>query len=181
MSQFLETIKERVADSQRRLQASTVKLQQAQAEHQAVSQEFVSWQNAFNVEARREQLEQLNENQKRAEQQKPQAPPQPISGSIAVQLPALRVSATGIVTPPESLPDTPEISKTKMIKDVLLNNSNGITPAEVWKKVQDHHVGRAYVYSVLKRLKDKKQVLERRGKYYLLMPKTEEKENLIMH
>lgn len=176
MSQFLETIKERLADSQRRLQASTVKLQHAQAEHQAVSQEFVSWQNAFNVETRREQLEQLNENQKRAEQQKPQAPPQRISGSIAVQLPALRVSATGIVTPPESLPDTPEINKTKMIKDVLLNNSNGITPAEVWKKVQNH-VGRAYVYSVLKRLKDKKQVSERRGKYYLLMPKTEEKEN----
>ncbi len=61
-----------------------------------------------------------------------------------------------------------------MIRSVLRQHPNGITPAEIWREVKDN-VGRAYVYSVLKRLKDRKQVTERRGKYFLqIITKPEE-------
>ena len=59
MSQFLEMLKARFADAQQRLQVATANLQKAQLEHQAVMQEFGSWQNAIAVESRREQQQQI--------------------------------------------------------------------------------------------------------------------------
>jgi hypothetical protein len=75
------------------------------------------------------------------------------------------------------------VNKTNLIRDVLRQHPNGITPVEVWREVKGH-IERNYVYSVLKRLKDSKQVSERRGKYYLqVMPKSEEDKegNSIVH
>jgi hypothetical protein len=151
MSQFLEMLKVRLVDAQQRLGAAQAALQKAQVEHQTVMQEFGSWQNAVAVETRREAQQQST----------PPAQPSPQLRS----------------QPPMSIPvppSTPEVNKALLIRDVLRQHPSGITPADVWREVKDH-VGRPYVYSVLKRLKDKKQVAERRGKYFLqIVPKQEE-------
>jgi hypothetical protein len=187
VSQFLDTLKARLADAQQRLQVAQQTLQKAQLEHNAVMQEYGSWQNAVAVETRREQ-----------QQQQPNASPALPPPTFAPLQPERRiirsipvaVSQPGTAQQPQHL--TPqvaaslgmqlparndsEINKADLIRDVLQQHPNGITPADVWRKVRDH-VGRAYVYSVLKRLKDRKQASERRGKYFLqIVPKAEEKE-----
>jgi hypothetical protein len=57
-------------------------------------------------------------------------------------------------------------NKTQLVRDALALHP-GLTPAQVWGAVKTRITRRTYVYSVLKRLKDRKQIVERRGKYYL--------------
>jgi hypothetical protein len=158
MSQFLETLKARLADAQQRLQVAQTALQKAQVEQQAVMQEYASWQNAVAVETRREQ-----------QQNTPTLPPAPsvqtshVISVVATPRPLPQAQHSSVASA-----DVPEINKSHLIRSVLRQHPNGITPADVWREVKDQ-VGRAYVYSVLKRLKDKKQASERRGKYYLLV------------
>jgi hypothetical protein len=66
-----------------------------------------------------------------------------------------------------------DVNKTQLVKDALADHP-GLTPAQLYGALKNQ-IGRPYVYSVLKRLKDKKQVCEKRGKYYLPpTPKLEE-------
>lgn len=60
-------------------------------------------------------------------------------------------------------------NKTQLIRDALALHP-GLTPAQVWGAVKTRITRRTYVYSVLKRLKDRKQIVVRRGKYYLPEP-----------
>lgn len=60
-------------------------------------------------------------------------------------------------------------NKTQIVRDALALHP-GLTPAQVWGAVKNQISRRPYVYSVLKRLKDRKQIVERRGKYYLPEP-----------
>ena len=169
MSQFLEMLKARFADAQQRLQVATANLQKAQLEHQAVMQEFGSWQNAIAVESRREQQQQIL----------PAPPAQPAKAvTVIATAPIVSQQSWGsspaavapvLQTPPAN---ESEVNKADLIRGVLRQHPNGITPADVWREVREQ-VGRAYVYSVLKRLKDRKQVAERRGKYFLqIAPKS---------
>jgi len=48
-----------------------------------------------------------------------------------------------------------------------------MTPGEIWKEMESQINNRAYLYSVLKRLKDRGDVKEKRGKYCAI-PKIEE-------
>lgn len=57
-------------------------------------------------------------------------------------------------------------NKTQLVRDALALHP-GLTPAQVWGAVKTRISRRTYVYSVLKRLKDRRQIVERRGKYYL--------------
>jgi hypothetical protein len=67
-----------------------------------------------------------------------------------------------------------EVNKTQLVKEALAEHP-GLTPAQLWGALKDQMTRRNYVYSILKRLKDKKQVVEKRGKYYLpAIPKIEE-------
>jgi hypothetical protein len=51
-----------------------------------------------------------------------------------------------------------------------------MSPADIWKEMEPQMKNRAYLYSVLKRLKDRGDARERRGKYFL-NPKIEEGDN----
>lgn len=57
-------------------------------------------------------------------------------------------------------------NKTQLVREALALHP-GLTPAQVWGAVKTRIGRRTYVYSILKRLKDRKQIVERRGKYYL--------------
>ena len=167
MSTFLETLKDRFLDSQKRLQAAQAALQAAQIEAQNATQEFIAWQNAVASETRREQPNL----------------PLPVNAGIPVMVtPAIvrrvpAVTETPITgdnqTPPSPSPqvqsqlETPKINKSELVREALRGFPNGATPGQVWENVKDR-VPRAYVYSVLKRMRDQKSACQRRGKYFFV-------------
>jgi hypothetical protein len=164
MSEFLDTLRTRLEDSQKRFQATQQKLQQAQQEHQAAAQEFSSWQNTVAIETRREQE---------------QAPllaskvPMPIMGPESQQPKAPPL-------PTDSQGGAPAVNKTDAVKVALQQHPNGATPKQICEEVKDQ-VPRTYVYSVLKRLKDRNLASLKRGKYYLLVePKSQEEQDRSM-
>jgi hypothetical protein len=148
MSQFLETLKLRLDEAQKRLQGAAAKFQVAQVEHQNAVQEFNSWQLAYQNELRREG----------------NPPPLPVQENQKVNIPA-RV--------PQS--DPSEVNKTEIVRSLLKQNPGGITPTDLWAAVNARITHRPYLYSVLKRLNDKGEIFKKRGKYFPKMtPKTEE-------
>ncbi len=147
MSQFLEELKIRLVDSAKRLQAAQQKTAIAQAELQAVTQEYNSLQHLANVEAARNQ----------------QSAGTPIT-----------VNVTSRIVQP-ALPQASETNKTETIRELLRQHPTGMTPTDIWKEVKDQMAHRPYLYSILKRLKDKDEVTVRRGKYVMkIMPKADE-------
>jgi hypothetical protein len=146
MTQFLDMLKERLADARRRATLTQANLQRAQQEHNLVVQELSSWTNAVAVEMRREQEPDPAEH-------KNETPTKGTSPVIAVAQDA-----------PES---TPEVNKTRLIREVLERYPNGVRPVKVWMELRDQ-VARPYVYSVLSRMRQRKEAREVRGKYSLL-------------
>jgi hypothetical protein len=153
MSEFLETLKQRQADSQRRLTTATANLQKAQGEHQQISQEYTSWTNAVNTETRREQLEAALAI---GQSQSPKAEP-PKAAVVTASAPILL----------EDTESPSDVNKSRLIREVLQQHPGGLRPVTIWQRLQNQ-VPRAYVYSVLSRMKQKKQVREIRGKYSLV-------------
>jgi hypothetical protein len=137
MSEYLEKLKTDMADAQRRFVDAQQKMTAFQAEFQAAQQDFMSYQRIVARQTHKEQQ--------------------------------ATTSATG-ATPTSIVPlptePTDEVNKTGVIREVLRQHPAGITPSELFDTVKDK-VGRAYMYSVLKRLRDKDEVLVRRKKYYL--------------
>lgn len=155
MSEFLEQLKVRMVEAQRRHQLASQKLQIAQQEHATASQDFVSWQNTVRVETLREQQE-IAANQ----------------GAVTPQ--------QALPTPPQPSVNREELSKTDMIRQLLRQHPEGIRPTELWKQLANQLKHRAYLYSVLKRLKEKQEVCERRGKYFSkVVPRIEEDEEKV--
>jgi hypothetical protein len=151
MSEFLETLKARLADAQSRMAPVQAALLRAQQDHVQLAQEVNSWANAVNAETRREQQETAERTNGTA------------NNLIA------RESMPNTVLILENGEIVTEINKTRLIRDILQQNPGGLRPVTIWQKLQDQ-VPRAYVYSVLSRMKQKKQVRELRGKYYLSQP-----------
>jgi len=189
MSSFLETLKQGLQESQQKFVLSQQKLAQCQnelqaaqqrfnvanAEHQTAMQEFQAFNTLTNLEARKEQ----------------QAVAATAAGSNGAS------SATLVLRPgaeqPKSVPistinestytsnvaasvtggqlssnNKAEGNKTEVVRDFLRQHSTGVTPSEIWKELESQMSGRAYLYSVLKRLKDRGDVREKRGKYYFI-------------
>jgi hypothetical protein len=155
MSEFLDTLRERHVDAQRRLQASQTRLQTVQNEHNALIQEANGWAHAFAAESRREQFEA----QRRQATSPTQAPTPEILPPAAKET----NNSHALMAPPAA------INKTQLIRNVLQQNPAGMKPVAVWIQVRDQ-IDRPYVYSVLSRMKEKKQVIERKGKYFLPKP-----------
>lgn len=147
MSQFLDELKTRLAEVLKHLQAAQQKAQVAQAELQAVNQEYNSLQFLANVETARIQ----------------QSAGTPITATVASRIPQ------------PALPQASETNKTETIRELLRQHPTGMTPTDIWKEVKGQMAHRPYLYSILKRLKDKDEVAVRRGKYFVkMLPKPEE-------
>lgn len=143
MNEFIEKLKVRQQDAQRRMQAAQQQLAVAQAAFQAASQEFNSWNYAVAVEMQKAQQE-----------------------AAAAQHAGTAAEQHQPVTESASINNMPEVNKTELVRAVLRQHANGITPVEIAKELKNQ-VDSAYIYSVLKRLKDRKQVTKKRGKYCL--------------
>lgn len=136
MSEFLESLKKGLQESQAKFQAAQLKMNAFQAEFQAAAQEFQAWQTLVRLETAKEQGQSL----------------------------------AGVNT--AAIPSTIG-NKTEAVRELLRQHPAGMTPSDIWKELQLQFSTRAYLYSVLKRLRDRGDARERRGKYYL-NPKSEE-------
>jgi len=165
---FLEEIQKRLAEVQTRANEVTRRLGQVQAEHQSVMQELGSYQKIAQVEALRLQREQQQSLIPGAAGAPPTVQTQPQPQSVTA--PVLAES-----------PTNDDGNKTEAIREFLRQHPAGMTPAQLWQQMKNRVAHRQYIYGVLKRLKDQKQVTERRGKYYFQpVPKSEEGVNLIV-
>ena len=148
MNVLLERLKTGLVAAQKKQAEVLKQFQAVQAEYNAATQEVLGYQKVL-------------ENETRIEEQQAT-----LAGMAKDGVKALE----GIGE--ESTASIP--NKTQLIREALEQNP-GMTPADTWKAVRGKIKSRNYVYSVLKRLKDRKQLIERRGKYYLpATPKTEE-------
>ena len=143
MSQFLETLKLRVDEAQKRFQEATAKFQTAQLEHQAAAQQFNSWNTAYQSELRKEQGDPAPTNQ-----------PTTVTTTITL-------NHHGVTTRSDD-----SVNKTEIVRSVLRQNPGGIAPNDLWKAVNAQITHRPYLYSILKRLNDKGDVFKKRGKYF---------------
>jgi hypothetical protein len=153
VSTFLETIKLRLAEAQRQHQEATAKFQRAQAEFQSIAQKLQSWQIALQTETQREQAEAALANQDTMQQE----PPAKHQQNVAVTT----------IASAESRIDA-DVNKTDLIRQQLRQHPAGMTGKELWDAVKVQISYRPYVYSVLKRLRDKQEVIVRRKKYRLV-------------
>jgi hypothetical protein len=145
MSEFLEECKVRFAEVQKRVQAAHQELQAVQVRYQTAVQE----QNAL----------QFLINSVTAEEQRNSGTPtaRPVSGQQSVADSITQTDAVNV--------HLGEMNKTDMIRDLLRRHPAGMTPTEIWKEVKGQMTHRAYLYSVLGRLKDKDEVIVKRKKY----------------
>ena len=138
MSAFLEQLKIEMADAQKRMTDAQQEFQRAQVVFQAAAQEFQSYQNIVLARTKKEQ-----------------------EGST--------LGAGKGATVPAALPlqqnENDDVNKTDLVRDLLRQHPGGMTGGELWSAVKTKFPHRQYVYSVLKRLKKKGDVVQKRKKF----------------
>jgi hypothetical protein len=149
MATILEELKLRLVEAQKRLTETTQRLQQAQQAQQAAQLEFNIWNGAVQTETHDEQLrtEAANRNQLPL----PEANLEPV------------VAEQATLTSEAAEP----INQTEVVRELLRRHPGGMTPTDIWREVGGQFKYRAYLYSVLKRLRDRDEVVMRRKKYAL--------------
>lgn len=180
MSDFLETLKRGMQEAQQKYSSAQQKLTAAQAEFQLAQQRLAVAQTEFQTAIQEFQAFQTLVNLQTHKQQG-------TSGATPVTAPAhvlVPQHSRILITPGQPVPNIPptqpsangnriESNKTQAVRDLLRQHPAGMTPAEIWEQLETQLSTRAYLYSVLKRLRDKKDAKEKRGKYFLI-PKPEE-------
>lgn len=149
MSTFSDTLKSRLLDAEKRLQEAQQNMRKVQQEFQSASAEAASWKNAVQFEALKEK------------------------DAASVDTPSQ--SAASATEAQSHGENANENNKTELVRQLLRQNPTGIAPAEIWKKLNGQITNRAYMYSVLKRLKDRGDATARRGKYFAkINPRSED-------
>jgi hypothetical protein len=178
MAKIIEEIQARLAEAQKRLTETTQTFQVAQQAQQAAQHNFNVWNMAMQIEQRDEQLRQAKATEKQLSLPTviPRAEPTPTAvASIAAPV------ATTISEQPA---DTSEaINKTNVVRDLLRQHPTGMSAVDIWKQVGAQFNHRPYLYSVLKRLRDRAEIVKRRNKYCLtaISKVGEVKEQSVVH
>lgn len=159
MKPMLDILRERLDDARSRLALAQQKYQAAGIELQQVTNECNIWNSAVALETREEEkrLAKASENQ------------------IPMDLPGIAEAPKRENPPPEenhleAASTAAPANKTQKVREILAEHATGITPSEIWIEVKDYVSSRAYLYAILKRLRDNDEVSIRRGRY-LLKPK----------
>ena len=160
MTKILEEIQARLVEAQKRLAETSQLFQAAQQAQQLAQHNFNVWNMALQVEQRDEQLRQAQATEKQLQL--------PTAGSKA------EANATTVAISPVTTPDTPEpadntdaLNKTDIVRSLLRQHPTGMSAVELWKEVKAQFNHRPYLYSVLKRLRDRDEIVRRRNKYCL--------------
>jgi hypothetical protein len=167
MSITLDDLKAKLEAAQKRLAEAKAKLEYAQQVNNYAQYEVNTWTAAVNIQNNLE------------EQQKKEAAIAAPAGAVGQTAASPATSETKPTTQTigsgSSENTSQEVNKTEAIRELLRQHPAGLTPADLWKNVKDKISHRPYLYSVLKRLKDRDEVTIRRGKYLLKStPKVEE-------
>ena len=156
MPTMLEELKSRQATAQARQAAAQTRWLAAQAELNAATGELNIWNNAVAIETREEAArvaESAKDQISMTLQPDFEAAPEPESPESQSQIEE----------------EDESVNKTELVRELLRQNPGGMTPRVIWTAFhqQAPKASRNYLYSVLKRLRDKKQVEQKRGKYML--------------
>lgn len=198
MPSLIEHLKQGVPDAKTRLDEAQRKFANAQAEFQLAQQRLMVAQTELqNANAEHQAYMTLLNTLQRREQGNAEAPQiiripnqQVLHPGVVVRHPAMQAHIIpNVAQPPPPTPVIPnaqthelvsveennrEPSQTGIVREVLKANPAGMTPAEIWPHVRERISNRVYLYSILKRLRARGDVRERRGKYYYLSAVVEE-------
>jgi hypothetical protein len=164
VQEFVEICKERFTDCQRRFGTAHQNLQKAQQEFAQAQLEHNNWQGVLNSELAR--LARLQQAAQENQGTLPMVPAVPNAIEAHKQVP---LSASESAA---------EINKTELVRELLSQHAEGMTPGEVWA-VLKNQIPRPYVYSILKRLKDADEVIyNRRRKRYSLRVNAKNEEEI---
>jgi hypothetical protein len=194
MSNFLENLKQGMQDAHKKFASAQQKfnitqaefhaiqqrLTKDQAEFQGALQEFQAFQTLVNVQTRKEQPTDGTPPEPAVAAARPHIAPLP-SQTVTIHRPprTVGVAVTQLAASQSGIDDNKsESNKTEAVRMLLRQHTSGMTPGEIWKNLQSQVSNRVYLYSVLKRLKDRGDVRVKRGKYYFNL-KPEENESQI--
>lgn len=159
MSTILEELQARCDDAKKRFDDANRAFQQVQQNLVSTQQNYNIWAQAVQAEIRDEQSRQAAA----AEKQMPLPTTQP-------EAPRLLLDAQIV-----SDDNSDSLNKTDIVRELLHRHPDGMTAIQIWQEVGSQFKHRPYLYSVLKRLRDRDEVTMRRKKYCLkLAAKVEE-------
>jgi len=163
MPSILEELKGRLSDSQRRVSEANQRLQQAQQAHAIAMADYNVWRAAVDAETRDElaRVEAARENQPVFDGFVAPKAESTVTQADLANLDPVESATTAPPTADES------INKTEIIRTLLRQNPTGLTPPQIWSQVSSQFKHRPYMYSVLKRLKDRDEISFRRNKYMI--------------
>jgi hypothetical protein len=166
MTKILDELQARVAEAKKRLDDAMAALQVAQQACTQAQHNFNVWNMAAQVEFRDEQAKQAAAEAK-------QMPLPTVKTAPDAESSVINDVVDFVDAVPES---SVSLNKTDMVRDLLRQHPAGMTATEIWAEVSGQFKYRPYLYSVLKRLKDRDEITKRRtGKYCLkLATKIEE-------
>jgi len=187
---------QRLASLQAEFQAAQQKLTAAQMEFNVAAQELQAFQTLVNSQSRKEQQNGAAPSNSAPNLPAQLAPPATTTPPAPNLATAVRLSNVRIVPPPNNpairstvtntsqpSPSSPQItpsqpsveedhgsdqSMTQSVRMLLRDRPAGMTPAEIWDQLHSQLSNRVYLYSILKRLKDRGHIRGRRGKYYFV-------------
>lgn len=156
MPTMLEELKSRQATAQARQAAAQTRWVAAQAELNAATGELNIWNNAVAIETR----EEVARAAEAAKDQIPMTLQPEFETALEPESPEVQRQVEE---------EEESVNKTEFVRDLLRQNPGGMTPKAIWIAFhqQAPKASRNYLYSILKRLRDKKQVEQKRGKYML--------------
>ncbi len=169
LNPLLEGMKEKLEKAKDRLLIAQQRFQAAQAELQGATAEYGIWNSAISLLVRDEEKRLAESSEKQ----------------IPMDLPGLQPSTDGATSEkPVAMDDNLSndaqaatmINQTEKVREILRAHDTGMTPGGIWEEGHDHISSRAYLYAILKRLRDSEEVLVRRGKYLLKTKPIEVKE-----
>ena len=164
MSKIIEELQVRSTEAKKKLDEATAALQAAQTAHGLALQNFNVWNLALQIETRDEQQRQAAAIEKQL----------PLPETKSESMLVIDRSNDDDVFVVDDLPDM-GVTKTDIVRNLLRQHPGGMTAPDIWKQVRSQFQHRPYLYSILKRLRDREEVAKRRGKYFLkLEPKIEE-------
>jgi len=151
MQTVLEGLRARFDTARERHAAAQKRFQEAQAELQAATNDFSIWNQAVLLETREEEKRIAASHEKQ------------------ILLPQVIASAPESTIPEPEAEAAPEdtLNKTELVREIIRKHQAGLTAGDVWKTAKGHIASRAYLYSILKRLRDRDEIMMRRKKYMM--------------
>jgi len=160
MSTILEELKERLEAAKLRTVSTQLKFIAAQADNQAALTDVTVWTNAVNAEMREQERLAAEADEKQMPLPQISIEPRPITASAIIPIPQPIVDDQS-----GSANATDSVNQADLVRDLLRERGVRMAPNEIWNALEGKISSRAYLYSILKRMRDKDEITKYRNKY----------------